>query len=172
MANPKSILIKESLKELRKMQLKHGELIGKRLLILIELKKHEKTGISKRNVAENTGVNHNSVVKWRNVYINSGIAPFLVHGRAGGNKPSIFTKKEHKQLENKLGDPKNGIRGYTELLAWVSTTLKKDVLYISLLKYCERHLKAKIKVARKSHVKKDEQAADNFKKTSVGFAKT
>jgi transposase len=171
MSNPKNIIIKESLKELRKMQSKYGELIGKRLLILIELKKHEKTGISKRNVSENTGINHNSVVKWRNIYINSGIAPFLVHGREGGNKPSIFTQTEHGQLEKKLADPKNGIRGYTELLAWVSETLKKDVLYISLLKYCERHFKTKIKVARKSHVKKDEQAVDTFKKTSVGFAK-
>jgi hypothetical protein len=39
--------------------------------------------------------------------------------------------------------------------------------YITLVKYAERHFGSKIKVARKSHVKKDEEAVVAFKKTSL-----
>ncbi len=43
--------------------------------------------------------------------------------------------------------------------------------YITLVKYTKRHFGTKIKVARKSHVKKDEEAVATFKKTSVKDAK-
>jgi hypothetical protein len=70
-----------------------------------------------------------------------------------------------------LKDPKNGIRGYSELLQWVKTELSKDIKYITLVKYAERHFATKIKVARKSHSKKDEEAVNTFKKTSGKPAK-
>ena len=167
MAHPLKIVIKESQVELRKLQRQHGELIGKRILMLIEIKKHEKEGISKRELSQITGINHNSIVKWRNVYLQWGIESLLVHGRVGGFKKSVVNKEEHKQLEKLLNNPKNGIRGYTELLAWVSKELSKDMKYITLLKYTERHFGSKIKVARKSHVKKDKVLVDTFKKTLV-----
>ena len=63
----------------------------------------------------------------------------------------------------KLNDPKNGIRGYSELLEWVKEELGKDMKYITLVKYTEFHFGSKIKVARKSHVKKDEEAVASFK---------
>jgi hypothetical protein len=43
--------------------------------------------------------------------------------------------------------------------------------YITLLKYAERHFGSKIKVARKSHVKKDDLRVESFKKTLVKSAK-
>ena len=167
MAFPFQITVKETIPELRKLQRKSGELIGKRLLMLIEIKKHEKTGISKRELSSITGINHNSIVKWRKLYTLSGIEPLLKHGRVGGFKKSVVTKDEHKKIEMKLNDPKNGIRGYTELLEWVKEELGKDMKYITLVKYTERHFGSKIKVARKSHVKKDEEAVATFKKSSV-----
>ena len=60
MAIPIQLIIKESLKELKAIQRGQGELISKRIRVLIELKKHEKTGISKRDLAAITGINHNS----------------------------------------------------------------------------------------------------------------
>jgi hypothetical protein len=88
-----------------------------------------------------------------------------------GFKPSVINAEEHIAIEKKLQDPKNGIRGYTELLDWVKTELHKDMKYITLVKYTERHFGSKIKVARKSHVKKDQQAVDTFKKTLVKNAR-
>jgi transposase len=167
MAHPLSITVKESIKELRSLQRKHGELIGKRMQMLIEIKRHEKHGgLSKRALSDLTGINHNSIVKWRNMYLQGGIDVLLKHGRKGFKK-SLFTEQEHKSIEKKLSNPTNGIVGYKELQQWVEQELNKPVLYITLLKYVQRKFGAKVKVARKSHVKKDKEAVETFKKTSV-----
>src|SRR3546814_2697898 len=78
--------------------------------MLIEIKKHEKTGISKRALSDITGINHNSIVKWRNQYNKEGISPLLTHGRVGGFRKSILSDEEHKRVEVLLNDPKNGIK--------------------------------------------------------------
>lgn len=171
MAHPFQLNVKESISELRNLQRKSSPLIAKRILMLIEIKRHEKNGISKRNLSKITGINHNSIVKWRNIYKKEGIQPLLTHGRTGGFKKSIISKEEHEKIEKKLNDPKNGIRGYTELLEWVKKELGKDMKYITLLKYAQRHFGSKIKVARKSHVKKDDTQVDTFKKTLVKNAR-
>ena len=81
------------------------------------------------------------------------------------------SKEEHKKIALKLNDPKNGIRGYVELLDWVNEELNKDMKYITLLKYTQRHFGSKIKVARKSHVKKEDLMVESFKKTLAKNAK-
>ena len=60
------------------------QLVNKR--ILIEIKKHQKIGISKRELSLLTGINHNSIVKWLKMYIELGIQPLLSHGRVVGFK--------------------------------------------------------------------------------------
>ena len=167
MALPLKISISESIEQLRALQRKNGELINKRLKVLIEIKKHEKTGISKRQLSDITGINHNSIVKWRKTYNEFGIAPLLFHGRVGGFKKSVFSNEDFNKLKVKLNDPKNGIQGYTELLEWVKSDLLKDVKYITLLKYAQRKFATKVKVARKSHIKKDDILTNDFKKTFV-----
>ena len=59
------------------------------------------------------------------------------------------------------------MRGYVELLDWVESTFKKEIKYNTLLKYTNREFGASVKVARKSHVKKDPEAVAAFKKTSL-----
>jgi transposase len=166
MSKPIQLSIKESIKELRAIQREQGELLTKRIKVLIELKRHENTGISKRDLSEMTGVNHNSITKWRKMYIKGGISALLVHGRIGFKK-SIINKTEHKAIETILNNPKNGLRGYIELQDWVNNKFNKDFKYITILKYAQRHFGSKIKVARKSHVKKDAEKVETFKKTSV-----
>lgn len=170
MANPLSITINESLSELRSIQRNQGELIRKRIQVLIEIKKREKAGVSKRDLATITGINHNSIVKWRNMYLKGGIDLLLKHNRIGF-KPSVVSAEDHQKLKALLHDSKNGIRGYTELLNWVSTELGKEMKYTTLVEYTKRHFESKIKVARKSHVKKDDELVDTFKKTSVKKSK-
>lgn len=170
MSSPKQIQIKESINELRKLQKNSIPMIANRIRVLIEIKKHETTGISKRAVADIVGVNQNSVQTWRSMYISGGIDAVLSYQKRDG-RPSVLTKEEHQKIEEKLKDPKNGLRGFTELQNWVEQEFDKIVLYNTLFKYSQRHFGAKVKVARKSHVKKDEEAVDTFKKTSVKSAK-
>jgi transposase len=145
-------------------------MIATRIRVIIEFKKHETFGISKRAVAEAVGVNHNSVQTWRTLYEQGGIAAILKHDRKDG-RPSNITSNEHKLIEQKLKDPNNGLRRYVELLSWVEEEFKKSIKYNTLLKYATRHFGSKVKVARKSHVKKDDEAVITFKKTLVNSAK-
>lgn len=166
MSNAKPIHIKESVKELLQLRKNSTDTINKRMLMLITIKREKNRPISKRDLAKLIGVDPNSITTWKKVYEQQGISGLISDGRIGF-KPSVVSAQEHKMIEKKLKDPQNGIRGYTELLDWVKTELSKDMKYITLLKYSKRHFGSKIKVARKSHVKKDEQAVDAFKKTSV-----
>lgn len=170
MALPKQIIIKESLAELRNLLKKSSPLIAPRVLVLLEMKKAEKTGISKRALAAAVGVNHNSVQSWRTVYSQGGITAICTHNRKGFKK-SVFSKEEHDAIEKKLNDPKNGLRGYKELLNWIEEEFKKEVKYNTLLKYSMKNFGSKVKVARKSHIHKDELSVSAFKKTSVKSAK-
>lgn len=166
MAKPLQITIKESVKELRSLQRGHCQLISKRIQVLIVIKQHQDTGgISKRDIAAMTGVNHNSVVSWRNMYLSEGIERLLRHGRIGF-RTSLITKEEQLILEHKLKDPNNGLQGYRELLDWLNSQREAKIKYTTLYEFCRRNFATKIKVARKSHVKKDAEAVEAFKKTS------
>ena len=170
MAYPSVLIIKESLANLRLILKKSSPLIAPRIKVLIEIKKAGEAGISKRELADLVGVNHNSVQTWRNVYQKGGIEALSKHSKKGF-KPSIFTQVEHNLIEDKLKDPNNGLRGYVELLDWVESEFKKQVKYNTLLKYSIKNFGSNVKVARKSHVKKDEMAVTAFKKTSVKSVK-
>ena len=125
MSLPKSIQVKETLTELKKL-LKHSpRLIIPRVRMLIELKKHEDIGgISKRNLAGLVGVNHNSIQNWRTLYTEGGLSKLTSYVKNEG-RPTLLSQEEHQAIKNKLHDSKNGLRGYVELLDWVETTFKK-----------------------------------------------
>lgn len=170
MASPKQMNIKESLVDLKRLLKTSSPLISPRIRMLIELKKNEKQGISKRDIASLISVNHNSVQTWRTMYIKGGLKLLQSHNKKGF-KTSVFTKEEHTAIEKKLKDPKNGLRGYVELLAWIEQEFKKQVKYNTLLKYSIKNFGSKVKVARKSHINKDETAVETFKKTLVKSAR-
>lgn len=168
MSQPIIFTIKESIPELKKLIKMHDQFLSQRLKVLLECKKHEQTGISKRELAKNTGYNHNSVQKWRNLYIEGGLTALLSHNKIGF-KPSSFSEDEYSQLKDKLNDTKNGLVGYKELQKWLETEMNKVMNYKTIYSFVRSHFGTKIKVARKSHVKKDAKAVEAFKKTSVKF---
>lgn len=69
-------------------------------------------------------------------------------------------------LGKKLSDPHSTITSYVELQAWVLNHCDQEVGYHVIYNYCRSKLKSRLKVARKSHYKKDEEAVVAFKKTS------
>jgi len=171
MSLPKSISVKESLTELKKLLKNSTKLIQPRIRMLIEIKKHvDLGGLSKRVLAENIGVNHNSIQTWRTLYCEGGITKLTSYIKNEG-RPTVLTKEEHQAIKTKLHDSKNELRGYVELLEWVEATFKKEMKYNTLLKYTNREFKASVKVARKSYIEKDEEAVAIFKKTLRKSAK-
>lgn len=171
MSAPKSIQVKESVNELKKLLKSASRLIFPRIRMLLEIKKHEASGgISKRMLADAISVNHNSIQTWRTLYEKGGIEHLMKYTKNEG-RPTILTAQEHQAIKDKLNDSKNGLRGYVELLDWVESTFKKEIKYNTLLKYTNREFGARVKVARKSHVKKDPEAVSAFKKTSLKYVK-
>jgi transposase len=170
MAHAKVIIIPETEKDIKSLIKKSTPFIAQRLRVLLILKQHETTGISKREVSLLAGVCSGSVQKWRTLYIRDGIDGLLKHNKIG-YKPSVFTSAERIKIQEKLNNPENGLHGYVELKEWIRQELGKDVLYRTVVNYCVTNFHSSVKVARKSHINKDVDKVDDFKKTLDKSAK-
>jgi len=78
----------------------------------------------------------------------------------------------HDMLRKKLEDPHNGLQGFTELVELFNEANGTQVPYKTMNGYVKRHFGASVKIARKSHVKKDPEKVAAFKKTSSGTARS
>jgi transposase len=165
MSSPKVFIIKESESAIKKLMKNSNPMIAKRLHALLIFKRNEDVGISKRLVSDEIGVNHNSVQTWRSLYIKGGIKMLMSHSNFG-YKPSKINGDQEQALKEQLENPHNGMVGFIELLDWFNKTFETSINYKTFHGFVVRKFKAKIKVARKSHIKKDMQAAEGFKKTS------
>lgn len=170
MAKPMIILVKESKDEIKRVLKASIPFIQPRLRMLLLIKKNEATGISKIDLANTLMVSPTSIRTWRQLYLNGGIELLIKHNKTGF-KPSLLTKDEETKIEAKLKDASNGLRGYKELVVWINDEFNKDLKYNTILKFCIRKFKSKSKVARKSHIKKDIEAVEAFKKTSAKIVK-
>ena len=104
------------------------------------------------------------------MYIEGGIELLMSHFNVG-YKPSQINEEQEQAIKKQLNDPHNGMVGFIELLDWFNKTFQRDINYKTFHGFVVRKFKAKIKVARKTHIKKNEQAVDAFKKTSSRFVK-
>jgi hypothetical protein len=170
MSNSLFIPVKESVQELNILLKKSIPFLKPRIQLLLAMKKNGDNPISKRALMEQTGLCSYSVHTWRSLYAKGGIELLLLHQKTGFKSPIIDSKNKLK-LENKLKDSENGLRGYKELLEWVIKEFNSEISYNTLYKFCRKNFGTKIKVARKYHAKKDDEAVNTFKKTSVKHAR-
>ena len=165
MANSKNIIVQESEQELKKLLRQQPIHKKNRIQMLLVLKKTEKS-LSKMELASILKINHNTAQKWRKAYYDNGLEGLLLDGRIGF-KPSIINSEVHQAIEKRLTSPKDAFTSYVDLIDWiVKNYIPNGINYHTVNKYVKRHFKAKLKVSRKSHIKKDENAVDTFKKTS------
>lgn len=165
MANSKNIIVQESEQELKKLLRQQPIHKKNRIQMLFVLKKTEKS-LSKMELARILKINHNTAQKWRKAYYDNGLEGLLLDGRIGF-KPSIINSEVHQAIEKRLTSPKDAFTSYVDLINWiVENYIPNGINYHTVNKYVKRHFKAKLKVSRKSHIKKDENAVETFKKTS------
>ena len=163
MANALSIEVKETLQELKHLLKISPAHHSSKIRMLIEIKKSD-VALSKNELADRVGVNHNSIQTWRTKYQKEGIQGLLKDGRIGF-KPSIIPPAAHKKIGIKLNAPEAAFTSYKQLHEWVDKHLIEGINYNSLRHYVKRHFGAKLKVPRKSHIRKDKEAVATFKKT-------
>ena len=139
MAHPKRFTIKEDIRTLRQeLRRAKSEIMRSRIRVLMLYKEHEQQGISKHAVAKALGVDPGSAVKWRNAYIQGGLAGLLSHNWKG-NRPSVINPEQREALRVKLHEPENGLRGFTELLAWFNEEFNEEVNYSTMNKFVKRN---------------------------------
>jgi transposase len=137
--------------------------------MLIQLKKHDGC-LSRRKLSVMLGICPDSVQAWRKIYIDGGINSLITHGR-GGSVSVLFGEAEHDFLESALSNPENGIQGYAELKRIMDHHFDFNFKYSTLLGYCQRNFKTKIKSSRNRHVNRDEETVEDFKKTLLPVSK-
>ncbi len=164
MANPLELKVKESIGDLKKLLKSEPAHFASKIRMLLTVKGSNKA-LSKTNLAEQIGVDPNSIQSWRTLYLSGGIGELLKDGRIGF-KPSVISKESHQKIEKKLNNPQQGFTSYKELQIWVDQNLEEGINYNTLRHYVKRKFGAKLKVARKSHINKDPKAGEAFKKNS------
>jgi transposase len=110
-----------------------------------------------------TKSNRDSIRNWKNMYRDKGLKG-LVDETRGRKQPGAIGAEQKLQLEKKLSDPKNGFTSYIEAADWINTTFELEMQYHAVNKYLKRNFKTKLKVGRKTHINKDENATALFKK--------
>jgi len=163
--------IKESTHDIKKLMKGSIPFITQRLKLLLVCKEHESDGISKRNLAKALGIDPNSAHRWRKLYREGGIKVLMSYEKKGF-KSSVFSEQQKQAMGQKLHETLHPARGFVELQHWMEKEFGREIKYQTLYGYARRVFGAKLKVARKSHVKKDKQAAEDFKKTLVRSVKT
>ena len=116
-------------------------------------------------LAHYLGVNATTLYHWTQTYSKSGLDAMLTISN-GGKRREVITADIHKILEEKLTDSANPFLGYKDAQLWFIQEHGLNLNYHTLRSYMKREFNSKLKMPRKSHYKKDEQAIEAFKKTS------
>ena len=162
MAKALLFTVKESSAELKRLHKELSLFLRPRVLMLLEVIKSDHP-LSKNELAELVCANHNSIQSWRRLYLRGGLALLLKHNR-GGKRKVVITPLMHKAIEKKLTNAKEAFHSFTQMQQWLDKTYLKGIKYVTLNAYVKKHFGAKLKVARKSHIHKSEEAVAAFKK--------
>lgn len=129
----------------------------KTLLFVAEKKYHFQSDIAKK-----LGRNEKTIRQWLNQYATEGFSG-LMSVKSGGNNTRTLSDKVIDLIEQKVTDANSTITSYVELQFLLEEQTNEKVAYGALYSHCRRKFKSKLKVARKSHYKKDSNAEAFFK---------
>ncbi len=149
----------ENLRYLQKNQTTLSRISRIKALILIKEKKAEYI----KDLSSQLNYSRQSIRKWLLLYKAGGIKSFL-NGNYKRIKHNSINSELQKAIKEKLEDLNTTTTSYVELLDWVVTEQKTNINYSTLYYHCRKHQHITLKVARKSHHKKDDEAVELFKK--------
>jgi len=161
MAILQTITVKETSEELTLLLQKSMVSTKPRIKMLLAIL----NGItSTQDLVMKTKANRDSIRNWKNTYRSEGIKGLLSESR-GRKKPGAIGPEVKLQLKQKLSNPKGGFTSYKQAMDWINTTFGLEMEYHAVNKYLKRNFGTKLKVGRKTHVNKDDNAEALFKKT-------
>lgn len=164
MSYKSSITVKEELSELKKkFQASKNQKVKLKLKSLIMLK--EDPDRKQEDIANHLCIGYSTLKRWFKNYRTHGLDAFL-RVIPTGVKKSVISEDIHEALKEKLNDSSDPLMGYWHAVLWVESNFNVTLKYQTLRKYMIKHFNTKLKVPRKSHYQKDEQAIEAFLKTT------
>lgn len=167
MAKLLKLEVKESKEELRQLYKKSAYHLRPRIKMLQWILKSVHSIDDLKN---HVGVSRNSIAVWKRAYRDGGLTKLMAFN-AGGDYRSGFSDAEKEKIAQKLAEPKQAFTSYKQAQDWINETFGVDKQYHAVNKFLKRNFGVKLKVGRKSHIKKDEEAVAFFK-NAVGKDKT
>jgi transposase len=109
---------------------------------------------TRQEIAEHLGLHRNTVCRWFRKYKSSGIEGMLeIRQFVPPTGQRTLSGEVMESLRERLKDS-SGFGSYTEIPLWLEKEHGLRVSYSTLYKILRRDLTAKLKVPRKSHIKK------------------
>jgi transposase len=124
-----------------------------------------KAGYSKgiTDVAECLGVHRTTVHRWLKQYSEGGIQK-LLEIRSSSGRPRAIPEVVLAAIEEKLTQEPTAFKSYKEISTWIENNYQITVKYQTLHHQIHYRLKAKLKVPRRSRLKKNQSQGRKLKK--------
>ena len=161
MSRPLNIFIIETADELK--QLMHAQQKAKlkeRIQALYLLK--NECAKTLRELADFLGRSISTIESWLTLYRKKGLLGLVAWNYSGGQPPAI-PEPVLTALREKLSQPQ-GFKSYGEIQQWLKEEYGLEIHYKTVHQTVHYKLKAKLKVARPTHIKRDDTAVVEFKK--------
>lgn len=148
--------IKETIEELNTMLHKERNAELKRRIHMLVLLKNGEC-LKRKEIANRLAVHRNTIRNWLSIYMSNGLTELLNIKTTGpASRQKTLDNSVLSSLKERLEDS-SGFDSYIQIQSWIKETHGIDVKYKTLHKIVRYGLKAKLKVPRKSHIKKTNQ---------------
>lgn len=114
-------------------------------------------------IGEQVGYERHTIGKWFGLYRQQGLSACqqLEMGKKSG---SLISGRALAELQAKLNDAHDYFTSYKQIQQWLQEQHGIYLSYAHVHRYVRYYLKAKLKVVRKSNLKKDAGYEDKYKK--------
>lgn len=162
MALKNTLLIKESSAELKSLFRNHPVHLHSRIQMLYLIQSNVTD--STNDLSQKLLVTTRAIQHWKKAYAQGGIEQLLSYERGRHKTNGIITPAINDLIVEKLSSPSSAFTSYIDLQQWLKENYLPTVSYRVVHHHDHTKLKASLKVACKSHIKKNATAIDDFKK--------
>lgn len=161
MSRPLIIFITETADELKQlMNTQQKAKLKERVQALYLLKKGQAKTL--QALVDLLGRSKSTIESWLTLYRKQGLLGLVAWNYHGGQPPAI-PEPVLTVLREKLSQPQ-GFKSYGEIQQWLKEEYGLEIHYKTVHQTVHYKLKAKLKVARPTHIKRDDTAVVEFKK--------
>lgn len=117
-----------------------------------------------RQLGQAVGYERHAVGKWFRLYREKGIGACLNVATEGRPRGSVIQGRALEELQARLADATGYFTSYRQIHRWLKQEHGIELSYEHVHRFVRYHLGAKLKVVRKSNLRKDAAYEEKFKK--------